>query len=179
MKLQFWSFDVVFSMVVFSGALMLLTLVWYNQSNQFSSTYGLEVLSIQAQLLSLQNRIMMQGSPYNWYSVLNAADKATWSNISIGIGTGIGNNISTSRLDALMSIASFNYTSYQNSKQMLGIGYDYLLNITGTNIHILIGRNPAAFNATSVQTASMPIFIEGNPANMKIELWTNTTLGVS
>ncbi len=81
MRAQFWSFDVIFAVVIFGTALVLLTFVWTSISNQYSLSYGLGSANLQAQLQSLQNRILGPGTPSNWNSVLNVSNTMTWSNI--------------------------------------------------------------------------------------------------
>ena len=178
MRAQFWSFDVIFAMVIFGTALVLLTFVWFSVSTQFSVASGYGIEELQAQLQSLQRTILLQGNPPDWNSVINITNPSTWQNISIGLGNGKGNSISESKLMTLMALANYNTSTYQASKQMLGIGFDYYIIINGQNINITIGKNPYANKATSIQAASMPVKLQGNNMLMHIEVWTNTTFGV-
>ena len=63
MKAQFWSFDVIFAMAIFSSALMLISFVWLGVSGQFSLSYSLGSQIMQAQVQSLQSRILTPGTP--------------------------------------------------------------------------------------------------------------------
>ncbi|MEM3781440.1 MAG: hypothetical protein QXT43_00555 [Candidatus Micrarchaeaceae archaeon] len=178
MKAQFWSFDVIFAMVIFGTALVLLTFVWFSVSEQFSLASGNGVEELQAQLGLLQSQILAPGTPADWNSFLNITKPSTWNNVSIGLGSGNGNNVSIAKTMALMGLANYNNTAYQASKQMLGIGYDYFISIKGSAFNITIGRSPYANKAVAIESASMPVVIQGQQANMQILVWTNTTFGV-
>ncbi|MEM0147383.1 MAG: hypothetical protein QXR85_03005 [Candidatus Micrarchaeaceae archaeon] len=178
MKAQFWSFDVIFAMVIFGTALVLLTFVWFSVSEQFSLASGNGVEEMQAQLRLLQSTILTQGSPPEWNSVVNITNPSTWQNVSIGLGTGDGNAVSMAKTMTLMGLANYNNTTYQASKQMLGIGYDYFLSIKSSAFNITIGRSPYANKAVAIESAEMPVTIQGMQANMQILIWTNTTFGV-
>ena len=39
MKMQFWSFDVIFAIVIFSVAITILAFTWYDINNQLSLAY--------------------------------------------------------------------------------------------------------------------------------------------
>ncbi len=178
MKAQFWSFDVIFAMVIFGTTLVLLTFVWFSVSTQFSLASGYGAEEMQAQLQLLQSRILSSGTPSDWASLVNITNPSTWQNISIGLGTGNGNRISMGKVMTLMALANYNTTTYQASKQMLGIGFDYFIIIKSSAFNITIGRNPSQYKAVAVQIAKMPVILQGLAANMQVEVWTNTTFGV-
>jgi len=179
MKAQFWSFDVIFAMVIFGTAIVILTFVWSGASNQYSLAYGLGVVNLQAQLQGLQNRILMQGTPSNWNSFINVSAPSKWPSMSIGLGTGNGTALSPNKILTLMAMSSHNATSYQATKSLLGVGYDYYIIIYGDNVNIRLGMAPYKYKATAIQVASQSASLNGMPVKMQIMVWTNKTFGVS
>ena len=177
MKAQFWSIDMIFAIVIFSGAIIMLSVVWLNINNQLSTSYGFGIGMMQLQLNSLIQRLQSTGSPPRWNSFVSVNDSATWSNVSIGLGTGNGSSISTNKIMSFMAMANSNY---QSTKQLLGVGYDYYVTITSQGqYNISIGRSPIAYNATAIQVASVPVILDnGQAGTMRIIVWTNTTFGV-
>ncbi|MGC8495855.1 MAG: hypothetical protein ACP5MX_01450 [Candidatus Micrarchaeia archaeon] len=180
MKAQFWSFDVIFAVVIFSIAITILAFTWYNINNQLALAYGDSATIMQLQAESLADTLMSQGNPPNWYSIINTTNVNTWNDTSVGIGEGNGNGISSARLYALMSMASNNY---QATKQALGIGFDYYIRInstenSGANINIGIGSNPATGHALTVYVEKRSSILDGTPVQVTIDLWTNTSLGL-
>ena len=178
MKVQFWSFDVIFAMVIFGVSLTLITYVWYNISNQYAIASGLGVASMQAQMRGMQESMLLPGAPSNWNSVLNVSNTLSWRNISVGLGTGGGSAISNSKVQSLFAFSSYNAMTYQATKSLLGVGYDYYIRISARNVSMVMGRNPIAYNAVTVQVSDMPVLIDGRLADLHMELWTNTTFGV-
>lgn len=179
MKAQFWSFDVIFAMVVFGSALLLITFVWLGVSSQFSLSYGLGTQIMQAQAQSLQARILGQGNPVNWYSQVNVINTNTWSNISIGLGTGVGSQLSQNKVMTLMSMSNYNSISYQATKSLLGVGFDYYILINATNYTVALGLPPYQYKPYAVVVAKQSAILNGLPATMQVILWTNKTFGVS
>jgi hypothetical protein len=181
LKLQFWSIDLVFAIVIFSGAIILLSVVWVSINSQFSSSYGFSIGIMQLQLNSLLQRLQSQGSPANWDSFVAANSTGTWSNISVGLESSTGGGtLSRNKVFALLGMAN---TNYQATKQLLGVGYDYYITISSQTVqnqyNISIGLNPATRNATAIQTATVPvIFDNGQSGVMRVIVWTNTTFGV-
>lgn len=174
MKAQFWSFDIIFAMIIFIAAMIIITYVWLSVSSQFSLAYGNGMGNMQSQLQALAGRMLQRGSPANWNSDMNVSNTMTWSNITIGLGGQGG-------IDAgkVLSLAAMSNYDYQETKPAMGIGYDYFIEISGSNINITIGRNPYEYNALAIQVIKEPVSIYGTQANMELELWTNTTFGVS
>jgi hypothetical protein len=179
MKAQFWSFDAIFAMAIFVAALVLLTFVWNSISNQFSLASGFGVVSMQAQLQGLQNRIALQGTPASWNSYINVSSIPTWSNVSIGLGTGSGSSLSVNKIMAFMAMSDHNSTAYQATKPLLGVGYDYYITISENNVTLGFGIAPYTHSPTSIQVAMQSVTINGVPAQMQIIVWTNKTFGVS
>ena len=177
MKGQFWSIDMIFAIVIFSGAIIMLSVVWLNINNQLSISYGFGIGTMQLQLNSLIQRLQSLGSPPDWNSFVSVNSVSTWSNVSIGLGTGNGTSISTNKLLTFMAMANSNY---QSTKQLLGVGYDYYITISSQGqYNMSIGSNPIANNATAIQVATVPIILNnGQAGTMRIIVWTNTTFGV-
>lgn len=185
MKLQFWSFDVVFAITIFVAAMSLLTIIWYNLTNQFALAYGYGVQNMQTQLQLLSFRLINPGNPPNWNVQILLNNTSTWSNFSLGLGTDKNGVLSTSKIMSLMAMANSNYTNYQSTKQLLGVSYNYYIIIKnsaylGNLYNITIGLNPNKYNAKAIQVTNMPIVLDdGTNANMQVIIWTNTTFGVS
>ncbi|MDE1860445.1 MAG: hypothetical protein KGH72_01880 [Candidatus Micrarchaeota archaeon] len=180
MKAQFWSFDGVFGMTIFTIAMLLLASVWINVNRQLSLAYGFGVGSMQQELISIQNRITTQGAPANWNSQVVVTNPSTWSGVSIGLGNGNAGVLSTPKILYLSALASYNYSDYQATKYMLGTGHDYYIIIKSPGLYnMTIGRNPLANNATAIQVANVHgVLDSGQPVTMSIEVWTNTSFGV-
>jgi hypothetical protein len=179
MKAQFWSFDIIFAMVVFGSALMLITFVWLGVSSQFSLSFSLGTQLMQAQVQSLQNRILMQGTPPSWNSVVNAMDTTTWNNISIGLGNGVSGQLSPNKIMTLMAMSSYSSATYQATKPLLGVGYDYYIVINATNYTVSLGLPPYKYNPYAVVVSRQSAILNGVPVAMQVILWTNKSFGVS
>ncbi len=176
MRAQFWSMDAIFAIVIFSLAIVLMTYVWYDITNQFALASGYGVSSAQNQLQALQTRLLGTGTPSDWYSTVEVSNTLSWSNVSIGLAGPGTANLSSQKIFTLMAMSKSNY---QASKQELGVGYDYYITITGSDFDLGIGSNPASQNATTEQVATLPVTISGRSAQMQIIVWTNTTFGVA
>ncbi|MGC8586124.1 MAG: hypothetical protein ACP5K5_01085 [Candidatus Micrarchaeia archaeon] len=179
MKAQFWSFDVIFSIVIFSVAITVLAFTWYQINSQLSIAYGNGAMIMQMQASALASTLLSPGSPSNWNSYVNTTNASTWSGISIGIGTNTS-SIDPNKLYTLMSMANYNY---QATKQALGVGFDYYISITGQTsrggaLNISIGENPGTHRALTVYVEKRSSYIDGMPVQVVIELWTNTPFGV-
>ncbi len=179
MKAQFWSFDVIFAIVIFSIAITILAFTWYQINSQLSIAYGNGATVMQLQASSLASTLLSPGSPSNWNSYVNTTNQSTWSDIGIGIGSNTS-SIDSNKLYTLMSMSNYNY---QATKQALGIGFDYYITITsqtssGGALNISIGENPGTHNALTVYVEKRSSYIDGTPVQVTIELWTNTPFGV-
>lgn len=179
MKAQFWSFDVIFAMAIFGTALALITFAWSSMSGQLSSTYGLGLQNMQAQLRSLQNRILTTGTPQDWASQVNISNTSTWSNVSIGLGTGSGSELSLSKIYTLEAMTNHNSTSYQATKQLVSVGYDYYITVEVGNVTLAMGSYPFNKDPYAVQVATRYAAVDGMPATIQIMVWTNKSFGVS
>lgn len=180
MKAQFWSFDVIFAIVIFGVAITLLAFVWTGINSQFALTYGFGIVNIQAQLQSLQARIISPGGPANWNYIVNTTNTLTWSNLSIGLGTGNGTSLSVDKAMTFMAMANHNMTAYQATKPLLGIGYDYYITIYYLgNVTMPLGLSPVGLGPTAIQVATQSATMGGVPVQMQIIVWTNKSFGVS
>jgi hypothetical protein len=176
MKAQFWSFDAVFGIILFILGLIILTYAWITISNGYSSVSSNNAGSMQSELTKLNYLIFYPGNPSNWDSVINVSNPTTWSGISAGFGRlSNPNDLSQSKLLSFWAMSNINYSL---TKETLGISYDYYINISSNNFNLDLGRNPVSFNPTSIDVVSEPVIINGYPAKLTLEVWTNTTFGI-
>ncbi len=174
-KAQFWSIDVIFSIVIFTVALTLLAYTWYNINNQLALSYsdGSTVMSIQAYTIS--GTLMTPGYPTNWQNDVNLSDSESWDDLSIGLLKNGSNQISNSKLYTFIAMANSNY---QATKTSLGASYNYYVVIRGNGINIKIGRNPSLYNATSVVRQTSSAMLNNLQVSVIVETWTNGNLAV-
>ena len=177
MKLQFWSMDMIFAMVIFAVAIALLTYVWFNVTQQFSITYSNTFSNMQTDMQQLSNRLLTPGSPTDWYYVVDPSNIVTWSNVSVGFASSNGTALSTAEIAKFAAVAGLNY---QASKQLLGVSYNYYIVIYSPQLYnYSIGLNPTTYNATTVVVSSTPVMLDnGVPAELYVMLWT-TNMQVS
>lgn len=176
-KAQFWSIDVIFAIVIFAVAITILSFTWFNVNTQLSVAVGSGAVIAQLQAHTLADNIFSTGTPSSWQSVVNTTNASTWKNVSIGLGSAPGStNISAGKLYTFIAMANYNY---QATKQKLGVGYEYEIIINGSAINIKIGRNPLTNGAQSTFVERRSAFIGGNPVNIEVLVWTNSTLAVS
>jgi hypothetical protein len=174
-KGQFWSFDIIFAIVIFGIAIILLSFEWFNISNQFAISSGNWVSNLQFEAQSIRGRLLSTGSPSNWASVINSTDVSTWNGISIGIATENG-TISMRRLMSFVAMSDYNY---QATKQNLGVAFDYYVVLKSKTLNVSAGLNPGTNNATSIQVLKVPTEIDGESAQLEIMAWTNSTFGIN
>lgn len=175
MKVQFWSFDLVFAIIIFILAMVVLTFVWVNINNEFSISFSSNVAHMQSQLVETSGQIMSSGYPFNWEHVVNTNNPPSWANISIGLGNGTYGGLSFPKIRTLSFMSE---SDYQATKAPLGLAYDYYITITGSGMAYSIGINPSSENVTSVQVERFPAVLNGNPVTVQIQLWSNSTLGI-
>ena len=168
----------VFAMIVFTVAVIILSTVWAKSNSEFSVISGFGVGNMQQQLLGLEQRILTPGSPSNWNSFISVNSISQWDNISVGLGAGNSSIVSSQKVIELMAMSN---TNYQATKQSMGVGYDYYITIFSPNqYNVSIGENPITNNAVAIQTAVIPVVLDNGVAGtMRISVWTNTTFGVS
>ena len=179
MRAQFWSFDVIFAMIIFGSALILLTFVWVNISSQYDTAYSFGLETMQAQLQSLQSRILLQGVPSDWNSAVNITNTETWSNVSVGLGTGAGSALSMNKIATLAAMSNYNTITYQSTKQLLGVGYDWYIALNYSNSTLAAGLYPYTRDPYAIQVARQSAVLNGVPVSVQIILWTNKSFGVS
>lgn len=181
-KAQFWSFDIIFALVIFGVAVTVLTFAWYNINNQLSLAYGSGDVMLQLQAKSLASGILSTGTPQGWQGIANTMNTIGWNNVSIGLASAsLNSNLSSSKLYTLMSMANYNY---QATKQPLGMAFDYYITITsnpssGAGLNIIIGKNPQTNGALTTYIERRSALLNGIPVSIKIFVWTNTTLATS
>ncbi len=178
MKAQFWSFDAIFALILFLSVIIIMSYVWSTMNSQLSVASGSGPSDMQAQAQTLAVALASQGYPENWYSGLNLTTPSSWGNITIGIGTGQGSNLDYRKIVAFIGMSSYSYSTYEASKSLLGISYDYYVVINNGDMHITMGRNPENYSATSVQVVDRSVVLNGRPAQMQVELWSNTSSGI-
>ncbi len=176
MRAQFWSFDVIFAIVIFIISVSTLALIWYNLSSQTAAVSSGGVDAMQQNLQQLQSDLLSQGSPPDWSSVVTANSVASWSNVTVGLGNGSGTQLSMQKVAALEAMSNYDY---QATKSMLGVGYDYYITIRTNSTYMRIGENPSDYNAVSEQVVDRPVIVGGRAAHMQVIVWTNTSFGVS
>ncbi len=178
---QFWSFDVIFAIIIFGVAITILAYTWYNVNNQLALSYGNGATIMQLQAESVAQTIMSPGVPSDWQGIVNTSNPSTWGNVSIGLmGSSGSSSISTSKLYTFMSMAS---TNYGDTKELLGVAYNYYIIIqsqgAGSNINVTIGVNPQSSKSLTTYVYKRLAFMNGVPVMVYIEVWTNTPLAVS
>jgi hypothetical protein len=182
LRAQFWSFDVIFAIVIFSFAITILAFTWFNISNQLALNYGNGPGIMQLQIQSVEQNLLSPGIPNNWQSTINTTNPSTWSGVLVGLATTPGSStLSSGKLYSFMSVAFYNYSA---TKQMLGTGFDYYITIrsisnVGSGININIGKNPATNGALTEYVEKNYANLNGVPVIVQTILWTNTTLSTS
>jgi len=174
LKGQFWSIDAMFAIFIFSIALIIVAFIWSTVNNQIASTFSSSAVSMRLEAQILAASLLSEGSPSNWYSLVNTTNSSTWKGIFIGIENNnhVG-SISNSKLATFISMSNYNY---QATKQALGIGYEYYIKIIGKDLDINIGHNPKTYNALSIYTTNETAIYDGENVNIEIYIWSNTTL---
>lgn len=184
MKAQFWSFDVVFAVIIFSFAITILAFTWFNISNQLALGYSNGGTLMQLQLQTMSQNLLSPGTPSNWQGVVNVTNSTTWSGIALGLAAGPGSStLSSQKIYTLISMSNYNYPA---TKQAMGIGFDYYITIksmpkagAGSGINISIGNNPFNNGALTIYVANRNAVLNGVPVTVQTLLWTNTTLVTS
>jgi hypothetical protein len=175
MRGQFWSFDVIFGLVIFGIAISILMYVWFTISSQFAVTNSYGIEGMQLDLQSLQAALLSQGSPSSWSSEVTVSNTLTWSELSIGLLNSSETGLSPQKIATLEGMSNANYPA---TKQLLGVAYDYFITIKTGSTDIQIGSNPADYNATAEQVATTPVTVSGRQAEMQVIVWTNTSFGI-
>ncbi|MDE1870796.1 MAG: hypothetical protein KGI06_00975 [Candidatus Micrarchaeota archaeon] len=180
-KAQFWSFDVIFAMIIFSFAITVLAYTWFNLSSELAIGYGNGSGIMQLQLKSLSRSLLSEGYPGNWQSIENSTDSATWAGLSVGLANADGSySLSPDKVYALASMSNSNYEA---TKEALGTGFDYYIRISGdpqaSGMNISIGRNPLGGAPLTEYVSREYATMSGAPVSVTIILWTNTTIATT
>lgn len=174
MRLQFWSFDIVFAIVIFSAAMTLIAFEWSSIEGQLSLGYSNNAQLMQLQAQTLGRSILYAGWPSDWEGAVNSSNSLTWGLISVGIGTGNGTRISAQKVAALSSMANADYPA---TKQLLGVSYNYYITLRGSELNVSIGLNPSRYGAVSVYSSYAYGHVGGAPVVVSAVVWTNTSYG--
>ncbi len=180
-KAQFWSSDLIFSVVIFSFALTILAYTWFNIGNQLASAYSGTSIILQLQAQTLVQNLMTTGAPANWQSTVDTTNVMDWRDVSVGLAsTSSNSSISTGKLYALISMANYNYPA---SKQPLGVAFDYYITIVGSpgsanTINIGIGRNPSTNIVLAEHSQRISATLNGVPVIVTVTVWTNTNFAL-
>ncbi|MDE1856865.1 MAG: hypothetical protein KGH98_02145 [Candidatus Micrarchaeota archaeon] len=177
MRLQFWSFDIIFAVVIFSVAITILAFAWFNLSGQLAIVNGGGTIILQIQAQDAKQSVMSPGYPAAWQTTINTTNTLTWAGVVAGITTAPSNTtISPAKLAALESLSKYNYLA---SKQVVGVSYDYYITIRGGQFNISIGENPNLNKALTTEVRTASGFLNGVPVTVKVMVWTGTSLGTS
>jgi hypothetical protein len=177
LKAQFWSFDAIFAIVIFSAAITILAFAWTTVNNQLTISYGNGPLIMQIQEQTLEQTLLSPGSPTDWQSIVNTTNSSTWGGIGVGLGNStFGSSLSTQKIYTLMAMSNYDYPA---TKQSLGIGYEYLIAIYNNEFNVTMGSNPNTGNAVTVYVGEESVDVNGIPSIMKVELWTPQVLAVT
>lgn len=179
MRAQFWSFDLIFSIVIFSVALAVLAYTWFVINNQLSLNYSGASTIMSLQVQGLAGTLLSTGSPYDWQSYVNMSDSSSWHDLGIGLALAPGSsNLSVGKLYAMAAMANRNTTDYLALGSALGVGYDYYIQVRGAGYNVTMGRDPLTGNALTTQVVNEGATIGGTPVVVRVVLWTNKPLVV-
>ena len=176
-KAQFWSFDVIFAIVIFTVSLTILAYTWFNINSELALAYGNGGTIMELQAQTLAHTLLSTGYPSNWQSLVNTTNTATWNGTSVGLVNNPGSTaIAQNKLYAFMAMENY---SYEATKQELGIGYAYFIVISGRNVNVTIGHNPSKYGALTTFVTKEAGTLGNQPVNIQIDVWTNKPIAVS
>jgi len=179
-KAQFWSFDIIFAIVIFTVAMTILAYTWYNIDNQLALSYGSGTETMQFETQVLTERLLTPGTPADWNALVNTSNPSTWSDISAGLTLSSNSStISPQKVYTLMAMANYNSSDYQATKPLIGIGYDYYIMITGRDVNVTIGENPSIHNALTTYVYKTRAVFGTEPVLIKVIVWTNEPVAIS
>jgi hypothetical protein len=179
-RAQFWSFDLIFAVVIFCFAITILAYTWFNINNQLASEYSSTSILLQLQAQTLSQGLMSPGAPGNWQNTVNTLSTPTWSGVSVGLATAqSSSSISASKLYTFMSMANYNYLA---TKPPLGVAFDYYITIVSPSaanaISISIGKNPSTNGALATYAQKMSATLNGIPVVVTVNVWTGTAFAL-
>jgi hypothetical protein len=176
MKLQIWSLDLIFAVVIFSFTITVIGVAWLHISNGLIGSYSNAQGILFMQATAMSDTLLSSGSPAIWQAAVNTTNSLSWAGVVPGIEASPGQpQISPQKLYALMSMAAANYSA---TRSLFGIGNDYYIVISspGQGIaNITIGRNPLNYNASTIFVNRRSAILYGNPVALQVEVWSNST----
>ena len=176
-KGQFWSFDVLFALIIFSAAMTILAVAWLDLSSGLAITTGGVSYIMQLQAQAVAQNLMSPGSPGNWPSLINPTAQSTWSGVGAGLTSSLGSaSLSSAKIYALQSMANYNYTA---AGPEIGTTYNYYIMITGSAVNITIGRNPTTSNSVTTFIAKRSALLNGVSAQVVVYIWSGSVSSVS
>jgi hypothetical protein len=179
-RAQFWSFDIIFAIVIFTVAMTILAYTWYNIDNQLALSYGSGSETMQFETQVLAERLLTPGTPSDWSGLINTSNSSTWKDLSVGLTSSSNSSeISAQKVYALMAMANYNTSNYEATKTVMGIGYDYYIVISGRSMNVTIGENPATHNALTSYVYKTRAVMGTEPVLMKVIVWTNEPIAIS
>jgi hypothetical protein len=176
-RAQFWSFDVLFAIVIFMAAITILALAWFNISNELALSNGGASYIMQLQSQAVAQNLVSAGSPADWQSIINPSSPATWGSIGAGLATLQGSQtLSPAKVYALQSMVNYNYS---DAGPVLGTTYNYYIIINSSSFNITMGRNPTTNNAVTTFLNKKSAFINGVAAQITVFIWSGSVSSVS
>ncbi len=176
-KGQFWSFDIVFAMVVFMAAITILAATWLSISNQLALSSSGIIDLMQLQVQQVAQNLVSAGTPVNWQSIVNTSQPSTFSSVSAGLATSIGSSsISSAKLYTLMSMINKNYSL---AGVAFGATYDYYINVVGGPVNVTMGKNPITNGSVTTFISTKSAFLNGVPVTIKVYIWSSHPSAVS
>lgn len=173
---QFWSFDVLFALIIFVAAVTILAVAWLDVSSGLAIATGGVSYIMQLQSQTVAQNLLSSGSPDNWPSLINPTAPATWGSVGVGLASSLGSaSLSPAKIYALQSMASYNYTA---AGPEIGTTYNYYIMITTSVANITIGRNPAG-SAVTTFIARRSALLNGVSAQVVVYIWSGSVSSVS
>ncbi len=170
-KLQFWSLDIVFAVIIFGIVLTIMFYIWFNINSNLSAAYTNKNIILQTQNHQVSQNLLTAGIPNNWEMQINTTNTLTWGGITIGLSSSQKNiNFSILKIYALMAMVNYNYSYAQ---QILGLSYNYYITITSSSLNLSIGKNPKLNGAKTINIETKSIFIDGQTATLKTIIWSS------
>ncbi len=175
-KAQFWSFDALFAIMIFSVAVTILALTWLNISNELSLSSSNQGFIMQLQAQDVAQSLVSPGSPANWQSTINLTNPSSWIDDGVGLGSSQGSSLSTTKLYALQSMVSYNYSA---AGPALGTEFNYYITMNGGPFNVTMGDNPTTNNAVTTFLSRKSGVINGVPVKIVVYIWSSSVSSAS
>ncbi|MDE1865399.1 MAG: hypothetical protein KGH94_02035 [Candidatus Micrarchaeota archaeon] len=176
LKLQIWSLDLIFAVVIFSFTITVVGVTWLHISNGLTTSYSNSQGILYMQASAMSDTLLSAGSPADWQVAANTINSASWNGLVPGIEKAPGQpQISQAKLYTLMSMVSSNYSA---TRSLFGVGSDYYIVISGAGpgiSNITLGKNPLIYNASTIFVNKRSAVLNGNPVVIQVEVWSNST----